>query len=82
MYKAKIAIQLLKFDQKNLALKIEEWKRLNSDEYHFFQPYVSETKSVETISGETSCAVKLTHFVVDSSATVTKRASHQIWEPH
>ena len=32
MYKAKIAIQLSKFDQKNLALKIEEWKRLNSDE--------------------------------------------------
>ena len=36
MYKAKIAIQLSKFDQENLALKIEEWKKLNSDEYCFF----------------------------------------------
>ena len=64
MYKAKIAIQLSKFDQENLALKIEEWKKLNSDEYHFFRPYVSETESVETVSGETFCAVKLTQTLL------------------
>ena len=45
-------------------MKIEEWKRLNSDEYHFFRPYVSETESVETVSGETSCAVKLTQTLL------------------
>ena len=41
MYKAKVTLQLSKYDQENLTLKIE-WKRLNSDDYHFFQPYVSE----------------------------------------
>ena len=64
MYKAKVALQLSKFDQENLALKIEEWKRLNSDEYHFFRPYVSEIDSVETRSGDTSCGVKLTQTLL------------------
>ena len=64
LYKAKFALQLSKFDQENLALKIEEWKRLNPDEYHFFRPYVSETDSVEVKSGETSCGVKLTQTLL------------------
>ena len=43
MYKAKMAIQLSKFDQENLALKIADWKKNNPEEFHYFRPYVSET---------------------------------------
>ena len=39
MYKAKLALQLSKFDQENLALKIEEWKQ-HTDDTHFFRPYI------------------------------------------
>ena len=51
MYKARMAMQLSKFDQENLAGKIEEWKKSNPDEFHFFRPY-SETESVETMVGD------------------------------
>lgn len=47
-----------------LALKIEEWKRLNSDDCHFFRPYVSETDLVEARSGETSCGINLTQTLL------------------
>ena len=42
MYKAKLALQLSKFDQENLALKIEEWKQ-HTDDTHFFRPYICDT---------------------------------------
>lgn len=60
MYKAKVALQLSKFDQENLALKIEEWKKLKSDEYHFFRPYVSEAESEESSCKEPASGVKCT----------------------
>jgi len=50
--------------KKNLALKTEEWKRLNSDDYHFFRPYVSETYLVEARNGETSCGVNPTQTLL------------------
>lgn len=64
MYKAKVAIWLSKFDQKNLALKIEEWKKLNSDDYHFFRPYVSETTSDEAKTGKISSKVEVTQTLL------------------
>lgn len=36
---AKIALELSKFDQQNLQLKIEEWKTSNPDFSFFFWPY-------------------------------------------
>ena len=64
MYKAKIALQLSKFDQENLTLKIEEWKKLNADDCHFFRPYVSETDSVKGASEEASSENKLTQTLL------------------
>lgn len=49
-----------KFDQENLTLNIEEWKRFKSDEYHFFHPYVSEAESVENSCKEPASGVKCT----------------------
>ena len=43
MYKTKLGLQLSKFDQENLALKIEEWKK-RTDDTHFFRPYIRETE--------------------------------------
>lgn len=40
MYKAKIALQLSKFDQENLALKMKEWSMSHSDDSHFFRPFI------------------------------------------
>lgn len=40
MYKAKIALQLSKFDQENLALKIKDWNMVNTDDCHMFRPYI------------------------------------------
>ena len=42
MYKAKLALQLSKFDQENLALKIEEWKQ-HTDDTHFLRLYICDT---------------------------------------
>lgn len=64
MYKAKVVLQLSKFDQENLALKIEEWRRLNSDDYHFFRPCVSEEDLDKAKTGETSCGVKVTQTLL------------------
>ena len=41
IYKSKTALQLSKFDQHNLQLKIEEWKQVRSDSRHFFRPFKS-----------------------------------------
>ena len=40
MYKARIVLQLSKFDQENLTLKIKEWEALDSGDSHFFRPYI------------------------------------------
>ena len=41
IYKSKTALQLSKFDQHNLFLKIEEWKQARVDSRHFFRPFKS-----------------------------------------
>ena len=42
MYNAKLALQLSKFDQENLALKIEERKQ-HTDDTHLLRPYICDT---------------------------------------
>ena len=46
IYKSKTALQLSKFDQHNLHLKIEEWKQERTDLKHFFCP-LSLTKMIK-----------------------------------
>ena len=41
IYKSRTALQLSKFDQHNLHLKIEEWKQTRIDSRHFFRPFES-----------------------------------------
>jgi hypothetical protein len=52
MYKARMAMQLSKFDQENLAAKINEWKKSNSEDFHFFRPYTSEEEVTEQVPPE------------------------------
>lgn len=40
MYKAKLGLQLSKFDQENLTLKMKEWDVQNSEDKHLFRPYI------------------------------------------
>jgi len=46
--KAKKAVELSKYDQQNLQLKIEEWKASNPDSSFFFRAYKSNSDSAET----------------------------------
>ena len=61
--KAKKAVELSKYDQQNLQLKIEEWKISSPHSSFFFRPYKSNSDSEETLSttsqeGETLLYVK------------------------
>ena len=47
MYKARIALQLSKFDQENLTLKMKVWEELNQGDSHFFRPYIKKNCEVE-----------------------------------
>ena len=47
MYKARIALQLSKFDQENLTLKMKVWEELNQADSHFFRPYIKKNCEVE-----------------------------------
>ena len=56
--KAKTTLELSKFDQQNLQLKIEEWKTSNPDSSFFFWPYknnpdVEGTSSIPNEADET-----------------------------
>ena len=48
--KAKKALELSKFDQQNLQLKIEEWKASSPHSSFFFRPYKSNPDTEETPS--------------------------------
>lgn len=48
--KAKKALELSKFDQQNLKMKIEEWKASSPDSSFFFRPYQSNPDGEETAS--------------------------------
>ena len=52
--KARKALELSKFDQQNLQLKIEEWKDSNSDSLFFFRPYKCnpDAEGTSSISNE------------------------------
>ena len=52
IYKAKRALELSKFDQHNLAMKITEWKVTYPDSHHFFRPYVSSQKNQDHVRVE------------------------------
>lgn len=52
MYKARMAMQLSKFDQQNLAAKIDEWKKCSSEDFHFFCPYSESADVPEQASPE------------------------------
>ena len=47
---AKKALGLSKFDQENLKLKINEWKKTKSDSWFYFRPYqVAENPEVDSL---------------------------------
>ena len=47
---AKKALDLSKFDQENLQLKINEWKKTKSDSQFYFQPYqVAANSKVDSL---------------------------------
>jgi len=41
-HRAKIALQLSKLDQENLAFKMKEWSKSNSDDSLFFWPFLKK----------------------------------------
>ena len=49
IYKSKTALQLSKYDQHNLLLKIEEWKKVRTDSRHFFRPFKSQDCQEESL---------------------------------
>ena len=44
IYKSKTALQLSKYDQHNLLLKIEEWKKYGQTQGTFFRPFESHDR--------------------------------------
>ena len=46
--KAKRALELSKYDQENLRLKIEEWKKENPQSSFFFRPFRSTSQTEQT----------------------------------
>ena len=53
---AKKALDLSKFDQKNLELKIDEWKKTQPDSQYYFRPYQEAEKSAVDLLDNCSSA--------------------------
>ena len=76
--KARKALELSKFDQQNLQLKIEEWKASNSDSLFFFRPYKCnpDAEGTSSISNEGDEVL----LYVCSTGKLADKPIGSIWE--
>ena len=59
---AKRALQLSKYDQENLHLKIEEWKKENPQSSFFFCPFHSPSQSGQVTDAVKTCDERTSAF--------------------
>lgn len=56
--KAKRAIELSKYDQENLWLKVQEWEKQNPQSSFFFRPFSTSTLDKQSEIDEGTCSIK------------------------
>lgn len=74
--RAKIALQLSKFDQQNLKLLIKDWQTTQPLSSHYFRSYKCHGSDEQ---GVNSSSLQSNEFLLGSPRAVAKRSSFTLW---